>query len=118
VGQEGVVRVTADRTEPIEGLYRRGAGGGRKAPFFFRLYRDQEVAPGRLWLSGFHSSGGITGLPGLLGEQTGDRRLTLAFLRAQSAADTVFTLDAVFDGFNRIEGTVRGTGQRVEYVKQ
>lgn len=118
VVQDRVLLVSADSTEAIEGLYRRGASSAPNAPIFFRLYRDQEVAPRRLWLSGFHSSGGITGLPGMLGELLGDQRLTLAFLRAQSAADTVLTLDARFDGFNRIFGTVRGTGQQVEYFKQ
>ncbi|HKG93718.1 MAG TPA: hypothetical protein VKA84_17555 [Gemmatimonadaceae bacterium] len=115
VFQEHLLQVSADSTDAAEGLFRRV---GNVGPVRFRLYVDERPAPARTLLSGFHfGTPGTTGLPGLLGEDVGGR-LTLALLREQSASDTAMTIDARFEGSDRIIGTIRGSGQRVEFVRE
>ena len=111
--QEHILGIEADSSAQIEGLYLAVRGGGPNA---IRIYLDEELAPNRLRLSGFHFGGTGSAAPGLLAELVG-RSMSIALLRAQSAADTLMAIDGRWDGFKTITGTDRKTGEPVEYRK-
>ena len=108
--------VTAPFRDPIEGDWDRVSAPGATVPDRMRIHIDF-IDRGTIWLSGNWARGGGTPVPpGLLGDQ-GPLRTTIALLAGQSARDTAEVLILRHEA-NRLRGTVRSTGQEVEFARR
>lgn len=109
--------VTDPLDDPIEGDWDRVSAPGPTVPDRMRIYIDF-VDRGTIRLSGNWARGtGVpTVLPGLLGDE-GTVRTTIALLAGQSARDTLDVMILRHDA-NRLTGTMRSTGEQVEFARR
>ena len=107
--------VRADLDHPLDAPYRRFAGPAGISPDGFNLWVEsgEQTVLTQLsgnWFTGF--SGQVRGMIGVMDTRS---KITLALLRGQFATDTLDILDLTWDGALALTGTVRSTGERVDY---
>lgn len=107
--------VRADLDHPMEAPYTRFSGPGGISPDGFNLYVESGTHGSVRQLSGNWFSGFSGQVRGMIGTMNSQSKVTIALLRGQVATDTLDVLDLTWDGALGLTGTLRSTGQRVDY---